>query len=181
MPDYTLKVNGRTHRVSAPSEMPLLWVLRDLVGLTGTKYGCGVGQCRACLVHLDGRPTPACLVPVSGAADAEVTTIEGLSGPLADKVREAWVAEDVPQCGYCQPGWVMATEALLRESPRPSPEQVVAALDGHLCRCGTYPRIARAVRRAAGLPIAVPGTDAASGAGGAPASGTVSGTEPAGG
>jgi len=137
--------------VSAPPDMPLLWVLRDLLGLPGTKFSCGVGQCRACVVHLDGEPVPACVIPVSAAAGKEITTIEGLSGSVAERVVDAWIAEEVPQCGYCQPGWVMATDALLRKTPRPTDARITEALDGHLCRCGTYPRIARAVRRAAGL------------------------------
>lgn len=161
MPRYTLKVNGASRAVDAPAAMPLLWVLRDLLGLTGTKYGCGTGQCRSCVVHVDGAPVPSCLTPVSSAGGKAITTIEGLAGPVADRVRDAWVAEDVPQCGYCQPGWVMATEALLRGNPRPSDAEVTRALDGHLCRCGTYGRIRRAVRRAAEGPTTGDGANAA--------------------
>jgi isoquinoline 1-oxidoreductase alpha subunit len=149
MPSYKLAVNGTSHRVSAPEDMPLLWVLRDLLGLTGTKYGCGIGQCRACTVHLDGRAAPSCLVPVSAAAGRNITTIEGLSADGSHPLQRAWIEEDVPQCGYCQSGQLMTAAALLSGTARPTPEQIDAAMSGVLCRCGTYNRIRRAIQRAA--------------------------------
>ncbi|MCL4720686.1 MAG: (2Fe-2S)-binding protein [Gammaproteobacteria bacterium] len=144
-------LNGRALEVEAPDEMPLLWVLRDQLGLTGTKYGCGMALCGACTVHVDGMATRCCVVPVVAVAGKSVTTIEGLgAGDELHPVQQAWIDEQVPQCGYCQPGMIMATAALLQGNPRPDD----AAIDGtitNICRCGTYPRIRKAIHRAAGL------------------------------
>ena len=147
----TLKVNGKAHELEVEPEMPLLWVLRETLGLTGTKFGCGIAQCGACTVHVDGRPVRACSTPVASAAGREVTTIEGLSTDGSHPVQEAWVEHTVPQCGYCQSGQIMAAAALLARSPDPSDDEIDAALAGHLCRCGTYPRIRKAVHHAAKL------------------------------
>ena len=142
-----LKINGKEREVEADPEMPLLWVVRDLLGLTGTKFGCGEALCGACTVHLDGMPVRACVTPVRRAVGAQVTTIEGLSDhPL----QRAWVELGVPQCGYCQAGQIMSAAALLAAVPRPTDEQIDQSLAGNLCRCGTYLRIRAAVRRAAG-------------------------------
>jgi len=146
-----LKVNGRVHEVQAPADMPLLWVLRDILGLTGTKYGCGMAQCGACTVHVDGRAVRSCVVPAWSVAGHAVTTIEGLSPDGQHPVQRAWVEEDVVQCGYCQPGQIMAAAALLAARPRPTDAEIDAALSASLCRCGTYLRIRAAVRRAAKL------------------------------
>jgi isoquinoline 1-oxidoreductase subunit alpha len=144
-----LQVNGSEHDVSVPPEMPLLWVLRDVLGLTGTKYGCGMAQCGACTVHLDGRALRSCVLPVSAAIGHRVVTIEGLDPQASHPVQRAWAELDVVQCGYCQPGQIMSASALLREVPRPSDAEIDAALSGNLCRCGTYQRIRAAVHRAA--------------------------------
>lgn len=144
----TLRVNGRSRQVDAEPDMPLLWVLRDELNLTGTKYGCGIGQCGACTVHLDGAPTRSCSTAVSQVGDREVTTVEGLSPDGTHPAQSAWVAEDVPQCGYCQPGQVMAAAALLAANPDPTGADIDAAMSGNLCRCGTYGRIRAAIRRA---------------------------------
>jgi aerobic-type carbon monoxide dehydrogenase small subunit (CoxS/CutS family) len=149
MAEVTLRINGRTERIEAEPETPLLWVVRDFLDLTGTKYGCGIGQCGACTVHLDGQPVRSCATPVSAVGDREVTTIEGLSPDAAHPVQKAWIAEDVPQCGYCQSGQVMAAAALLRDTPRPSDADIDRAMAGNICRCGTYDRIRRAIHRAA--------------------------------
>jgi aerobic-type carbon monoxide dehydrogenase small subunit (CoxS/CutS family) len=149
MAEVTLRINGRTERIEAEPETPLLWVVRDFLDLTGTKYGCGIGQCGACTVHLDGQPVRSCAMPVSAVGDREVTTIEGLSPDAAHPVQKAWIAEDVPQCGYCQSGQVMAAAALLRDTPRPSDADIDRAMAGNICRCGTYDRIRRAIHRAA--------------------------------
>jgi isoquinoline 1-oxidoreductase alpha subunit len=146
-----LKVNGREHEVPAPPDMPLLWVLRDLMGLTGTKYGCGMAQCGACTVHLDGEALRSCVLPVSAVGGRAVTTIEGLSADGTHPVQRAWIETDVVQCGYCQPGQIMAAAALLKVRSNPSDAEIDAALSGNLCRCGTYQRIRAAVRRAADL------------------------------
>jgi isoquinoline 1-oxidoreductase alpha subunit len=146
-----LKVNGREHEVVAPPDMPLLWVLRDLMGLTGTKYGCGMAQCGACTVHLDGEAVRSCVLPVSAVGGRAVTTIEGLSTEGTHPVQRAWIETDVVQCGYCQPGQIMAAAALLKVRSNPSDAEIDAALSGNLCRCGTYQRIRAAVRRAADL------------------------------
>ena len=144
-----LRVNGKEAEVDVTPETPLLWVLRDQLQLTGTKFGCGIGQCGACTVHLDGKAIRACQTPISTIGKQAVTTIEGLQGPVAEAVFAAWVAEQVPQCGYCQPGQVMSASALLAHNPRPDDNAINAAMDGNLCRCGTYQRIRRAIQRAA--------------------------------
>jgi len=146
-----LTVNGTERDVAAPPDMPLLWVLRDLLGLTGTKFGCGVAQCGACTVHLDGEPLRSCVTPVSAVADKKITTIEGLSPEGDHPVQRAWAELDVVQCGYCQSGQIMAAAALLAAKPDPSDADIDAALSGNICRCGTYQRIRAAVHRAAGL------------------------------
>ena len=147
----TLMVNGRAHELDVEPEMPLLWVLRETLGLTGTKFGCGIAQCGACTVHVDGRPVRACSIPAASAAGREITTIEGLSADGSHPVQEAWIEHTVPQCGYCQSGQIMAAAALLARSPDPGDDEIDAAMAGHLCRCGTYPRIRKAVHHAAKL------------------------------
>ena len=149
MPEYTLTVNGSARTLDAEPDTPLLWVLRDTLSLTGTKYGCGAGLCRACTVHVDGAATFSCQVPIASVAGHSVTTIEGLSPDRSHPLQRAWIAEDVPQCGYCQPGQIMSAAALLAQNPDPSESEIDAALNANLCRCGTYNRIRRAVRRAA--------------------------------
>jgi isoquinoline 1-oxidoreductase alpha subunit len=149
MPPLVLRVNGSRRRVSLPADTPLLWALRDALGLTGTKYGCGAGLCGACTVHLDGQPIRSCMTPVSAVGDQEVMTIEGLSPDGNHPVQRAWIAEDVAQCGYCQAGQIMTVAALLRTTRRPTDAQIDDALSGNLCRCGTYQRIRAAVHRAA--------------------------------
>lgn len=151
MPSYTLDVNGKQHTVDAPADMPLLWVLRDKLGLAGTKYGCGVGQCLACAVHVDGDVTFSCSYPVSAAQGRKITTIEGLApaGKL-HPVQEAWIEVDVPQCGYCQSGQIMAAAALLARTPHPTDDEIDRTMSANLCRCGTYNRIRHAIHRAAG-------------------------------
>jgi isoquinoline 1-oxidoreductase alpha subunit len=146
-----LQVNGTTHEVDAPPEMPLLWVLRDLMGMTGTKFGCGIAQCGACTVHVDGHALRSCVTPVSAVADKALTTIEGLSADGSHPVQKAWAELDVVQCGYCQSGQIMSAVALLKEVPAPTDADIDRALAGNLCRCGTYPRIRAAVHRAAEL------------------------------
>src|SRR6266545_3593190 len=144
-----LTINGVEREVDAPPDMPLLWVVRDLVGLTGTKFGCGIAQCGACTVHLDGAPRRSCVTPVSAAAGKKITTIEGLSRDGSHPVQRAWAELDVVQCGYCQSGQIMAAAALLAANLRPTDADVDAALAGNICRCGTYQRIREAVQRAA--------------------------------
>ena len=146
----TLNVNGKTYEVDVEAQMPLLWALRNEIGLTGTKYGCGIAQCGACTILLDGRPVRSCVLAVSGAEGKAITTIEGLaaSGNL-NKVQQAWIAEDVPQCGYCQSGQIMSATALLNRTPNPDDTDIDAAMSGNICRCGTYVRIRRAIHRAA--------------------------------
>jgi isoquinoline 1-oxidoreductase alpha subunit len=146
-----LTINGQAHEVSAPDEMPLLWVLRDVLGMTGTKFGCGMAQCGACTVHLDGKPARSCVLPVSSVGTRDVTTIEGLSADGSHPVQQAWVEMDVVQCGYCQPGQIMSCAGLLKANPAPSDTDIDAAMAGNLCRCGTYQRIRAAVHRAAEL------------------------------
>lgn len=143
------RLNGREVEFSGDPEMPLLWYLRDHARLTGTKFGCGVGACGACTVHLDGRATRSCMLPVSGVDGREVTTIEGLGGDGLHVVQQAWIEEDVPQCGYCQAGQIMAAVDLLARVPQPTDADIASL--SNLCRCGTYPRIRRAIRRAAGM------------------------------
>src|ERR1700716_3664839 len=145
-----LKVNGKEQEVAAPEEMPLLWVLRDLLELTGTKYGCGMAQCGACTVHLDGQAVRSCVLPVGTVAGRAVTEIEGLSSGELHPVQRAWIETDVVQCGYCQPGQIMAAAALLKAKPKPTDADIDAAMSGNVCRCGTYQRIRAAVHRAAG-------------------------------
>jgi isoquinoline 1-oxidoreductase subunit alpha len=145
-----LIVNGRTHAVDADDDTPLLWVLRDHLGLTGTKFGCGIAQCGACTVHVEGEARRSCVIPIGELAGARVTTIEGLAGKRRlHVVQEAWIAENVAQCGYCQAGQVMSAAALLAANPAPTDDDIDSALAANLCRCGTYPRIRRAVQRAA--------------------------------
>ena len=146
---YELTVNGRRNTVDAAPDTPLLWVLRENLGLTGTKFGCGVAQCGACTIHVNGKPTRACVTPVSSVGAAAVTTIEGLSADGSHPVQRAWIAEDVPQCGYCQAGQLMSAAALLASNASPTDAQIDAAMRGNLCRCGTYVRIRAAIHRAA--------------------------------
>jgi aerobic-type carbon monoxide dehydrogenase small subunit (CoxS/CutS family) len=148
MPSYSLLVNGRRRTVEAAANTPLLWVLRDNLGLTGTKFGCGIAQCGACTVHIDGRAVRSCIMPVSAVGSSRVTTIEGLSANSTHRVQKAWIAEDVPQCGYCQSGQIMAAAALLSRSTQPSDADIDAAMT-NICRCGTYQRIRAAIHRAA--------------------------------
>ena len=149
MPITSLIINGEMHHVDVSPEMPLLWVLRDSLGLTGTKYGCGQGLCGSCTVHLDGVAVRSCVTPVSAAASKIITTIEGLSSAGGYRLERAWLAEKVPQCGYCQPGQLMAAAALLSSNPIPDDTEIDAAMAGILCRCGTYQRIRSAIHRAA--------------------------------
>lgn len=144
-----LSVNGVDHDVDATSDMPLLWVLRDLLHLTGTKFGCGIAQCGACTVHVDGAPLRSCVTPASAVAGKKITTIEGLSKDATHAVQRAWAEIDVPQCGYCQSGQIMSAAALIAAKPKPSDADIDAAMSGNICRCGTYPRIRAAVHRAA--------------------------------
>ena len=147
----TINVNGTDRAVDIDPETPLLWVLRDAIGLTGTKFGCGMALCGACTVHLDGRPVRACVTPVSAVGTAKITTIEGLSADRSHPVQRAWIELDVPQCGYCQSGQIMSATALLASNPRPTDADIDAAMSGIICRCGTYPRIRAAIHRAAEL------------------------------
>lgn len=149
MATYTLKLNDKPYRVDAEPETPLLWAIRDGAGLTGTKYGCGVAQCGACTVYVDGMPTRSCAIPVSAVGQSSITTIEGLSGKEAKAVQTAWVALDVPQCGYCQSGQVMSATALLQATPKPTDRDIDLAMNGNICRCATYVRIRAAIHRAA--------------------------------
>jgi aerobic-type carbon monoxide dehydrogenase small subunit (CoxS/CutS family) len=150
MPVFQLNVNGRMHTVDVDGNMPLLWVLRDILGLTGTKFGCGVAQCGACTVHLDGHAARSCVTDVGVAGLAQITTIEGLSYDGSHPCQKAWVDLGVPQCGFCQPGQIMSAAALLNANPNPNDEQIDAAMRGNICRCGTYPRIREAIHKAAG-------------------------------
>ncbi|HEX4849799.1 MAG TPA: (2Fe-2S)-binding protein [Puia sp.] len=151
MASYNLVINGTSHTVEADPQMPLLWVIRDIIGLTGTKYGCGIAQCGACTVHFNGNPVRSCSIPVSAAANQKITTIEGLSSDNSHPVQRAWIAEQVPQCGYCQSGQIMAAAALLKSKPNPSDNDIDLLMQGHICRCGTYPRIRKAIKAAASL------------------------------
>jgi isoquinoline 1-oxidoreductase alpha subunit len=148
---FTLKVNGKPTTVDVPADMPLLWVLRDVMDLRGTKFGCGVAQCGACTVHLDGVATRSCQTPVSAVGTAEVTTIEGLSADASHPLQQAWRELDVPQCGYCQAGQLMSAAALLARNPRPTDADIDAAMNGNLCRCATYLRIREGIHRAAAM------------------------------
>jgi isoquinoline 1-oxidoreductase alpha subunit len=147
---HVLTINGATHEVDAPPDMPLLWVLRDLLNLTGTKFGCGIGACRSCTVHVDGEPVATCTLPVSAVAGKAITTIEGLGDGVRSRLQQAWLEHQVPQCGYCQPGWLMAATVLLERNPTPTDADIDAALKGHICRCGTYNRIRAAIKAAGG-------------------------------
>jgi isoquinoline 1-oxidoreductase alpha subunit len=146
-----LDVNGIVREVDAPDDMPLLWALRDVLGYTGTKFGCGMAQCGACTVHLDGKAVRSCSLPISAIAGKKVTTIEGLSSDGTHPVQQAWTEVDVVQCGYCQSGQIMSAAALLAENPNPTDQDIDVALGGNICRCGTYPRIREAVHRAVAL------------------------------
>lgn len=146
-----LKINGKSQTIEADPKMPLLWAIRDVVGLTGTKYGCGIAQCGACTVHLEGKPVRSCSIPVSSVANKNITTIEGLSTDNSNPVQRAWITEQVPQCGYCQSGQIMAATALLSRNANPTDADIDAAMQGHICRCGTYPRIRKAIKKAAEL------------------------------
>jgi aerobic-type carbon monoxide dehydrogenase small subunit (CoxS/CutS family) len=145
----SLIVNGKRYQVDVSPDTPLLWVIREKLNLTGTKYGCGIAMCGACTVHIDGRPEPSCQIPVKDAQGKKITTIEGI--PESHPVKRAWLAEEVSQCGWCQPGQIMAAAALLKEKPKPSDGDIDDAMERNLCRCGTYQRIRRAVHRAAGM------------------------------
>jgi len=149
-----LDVNGRQYEVDVPTDMPLLWVLRDVIGLTGTKFGCGMMQCGACTVHVDGAAMRSCVTPASALVGKKITTIEGLSADANHAVQRAWIETDVVQCGYCQSGQVMAAAALLAQKPKPTDADIDAAMSGNLCRCGTYQRIRAAVHRASDLLVA---------------------------
>ena len=151
MSQYTLHVNGQAHTVDVTPETPLLWVLRDSLGLVGTKYGCGIGQCAACTVHLDGTPAHSCQLPIANVKGAEVTTIEGLDPAGRHPLQQAWCELDVPQCGYCQAGQIMAAAALLKRAPRPTDADIDRAMTGNLCRCASYVRIRAGIKRAAEL------------------------------
>ena len=147
-----LNVNGKPHDVNVPDDMPLLWILRDVLGMTGTKFGCGQGLCGACTIHIDGSPVCSCITPVAAAAGKRLTTIEAIGAtPAGRRIQRAWLALDVPQCGYCQSGQIMSASALLADKPRPSDADIDSAMAGNICRCGTYPRIRAAIRRAAGM------------------------------
>ena len=149
MAAFTLNINGRDHMVEVSPEMPLLWVLRDVLGLTGTKYGCGMQQCGACTVHIDGEARTSCRTTVSSIGTSKITTIEGISPEGFNAVQAAWIAEDVPQCGYCQTGQIMAATGLLAKNPNPTDDDIDREMARNICRCGTYDRIRRAIHRAA--------------------------------
>jgi isoquinoline 1-oxidoreductase subunit alpha len=147
----SLTVNGKQERVDVSPDMPLLWVLRESLNMTGTKFGCGIGQCGACTVHLDGKAVRSCSTPASTAAGKKITTIEGLSSDSSHPLQQAWIAEQVPQCGYCQSGQIMSAAALLATNRKPTDQDIDRAMSGNICRCGTYQRIRRAIKRAAGI------------------------------
>lgn len=148
---YSLKINGETHSVEADSDTPLLWILRDQLDLVGTKYGCGIGQCGSCTVHVNGSPLRSCMLQVSQLQGMDIVTIEGLSKDGDHPVQKAWLEHDVPQCGYCQSGQIMTAAALLKNNPNPTDEDIDAAMDGNICRCGTYVRIKQAIKTASKL------------------------------
>jgi len=150
MAEFTLSVNGQPKQVDVAADTPLLWVLRDTLNMTGTKYGCGIAQCGACTVHLDGEATRSCVTTVDSVGARKITTIEGLSPDRSHPLQKAWIAEQVPQCGYCQSGMLMTAAALLARTPKPTDVDIDASLGAHICRCGTYQRIRRALHRAAG-------------------------------
>jgi aerobic-type carbon monoxide dehydrogenase small subunit (CoxS/CutS family) len=147
--EITLQINGKARKVTVDGDTPLLWVLRDNLGLTGTKYGCGIAQCGACTVHIDGAAVKACVTPVSTCEGKKITTIEGLSAGRSHPLQKTWIAEEVPQCGYCQPGMIMTAAALIAEKKNPSDSDIEEALSHNICRCGTYKRILSAIKRAA--------------------------------
>src|SRR5712675_1062386 len=148
----SLKINGEVRNADAPPDMPLLWVLRDIVGLTGTEFGCGIAQCGACTVHIDGAPIRSCLLPVGSSGPRAITTIEGVgASPVGAKIQKAWLALEVVQCGYCQSGQIMSAAALLAANPEPSDADIDAAMSGNICRCGTYRRIRAAIKQAAAV------------------------------
>lgn len=167
MPTFRLNINGQTHSVEAPADTPLLWILRDNLQLTGTKFGCGQGLCGACTVHLNGVPVRSCQMPVSVVAGMPITTIEGLDPAGAHPLQKAWCDHDVSQCGYCQPGQIMTAAALLKSNPAPSDTDIDSAMSGNLCRCGTYLRIRAAIKDAASLnvPAGAPATTTANAGG----------------
>ncbi|WP_373074384.1 (2Fe-2S)-binding protein [Zeaxanthinibacter enoshimensis] len=150
MANYTLNINGKSREVDVDPSTPMLWVLRDHVKLVGTKYGCGIAQCGACTVHLDDTAVRSCQLPVSAVGDKKITTIEGLSENGDHPVQQAWLEIDVPQCGYCQAGQIMSASALLKRNPSPTDSEIDSAMDGNICRCGTYTRIKKAIKTAAG-------------------------------
>jgi len=150
---YMLVVNGRRRTIDTEPDTPLLWVLRDNLNMTGTKFGCGMALCGACTVHLDGAPVRSCSTPISVAAGKAVTTIEGLTSEVAQRLQAAWIAEEVPQCGYCQSGQIMSAAALLAKTPKPSDGDIDGAMSGNICRCGTYQRIRQAIHRASGKEV----------------------------
>ncbi len=151
MPVYEININNKPYTVDVETNMPLLWVIRDFVGLTGTKFGCGIAQCGACTVHLEGNPIRSCSFPVAAAAGKKITTIEGISQNVDHAIQKAWIELQVPQCGYCQSGQIMSAVALLKSKPSPTDADIDAAMQGNLCRCGTYQRIRSAIHRAAEL------------------------------
>jgi isoquinoline 1-oxidoreductase alpha subunit len=151
MSSYNLIINKKTYTVEADAQMPLLWVIRDLIGLKGTKFGCGIAQCGACTVHLEGNPVRSCTLPVMAVAGRNITTIEGISDDGSHPVQKAWIEEQVPQCGYCHSGQIMSAVVLLRRIPNPTDEDINAAMQGNICRCGTYQRIRKAIHRAADI------------------------------
>ncbi|MDB5416606.1 MAG: iorA [Phenylobacterium sp.] len=153
---YKLNVNGKVLTADVDADTPLLWTLRDTLGITGPKFGCGVAQCGACTVHLDGQPVRSCSLPVSAVGAAKISTIEGMAAdPVGKKVQAAWAELDVAQCGYCQPGQIMSATALLKSKPRPTDADIDAAMSGNICRCATYNRIRAAIKRASGQPVEV--------------------------
>ena len=164
MATMILSVNGKEHPVVASPDTPLLWVLRDTIGLTGTKFGCGIAQCGACTVHVDGSPVRSCTTGVSSVVGKKITTIEGLSTDRSHPLQQAWIAEEVPQCGYCQSGMLMSAAALLSKTPHPTDADIDSALGGHICRCGTYQRIRTAIHRAADNGRRIPTGTSAGGA-----------------
>lgn len=148
----TLNINGKPHKIDLPADTPLLWALRDQLGLTGTKYGCGISACGACTIHIDNLPVRACVTPIAAAVGKSITTIEAINqDPIGQKVQQAWLALEVAQCGYCQAGQIMSATALLKQQPKPSDTEIDKAMSGNICRCGTYNRIRNAIKHAAGL------------------------------
>ncbi len=167
MASITFRVNGKPQTLDVDPDMPLLWALRDVVGLTGTKFGCGVAQCGACTVHLDGNPIRSCVTSVSEVGGKNITTIEGISADRTHVIQQAWIAEQVPQCGYCQSGQIMAAAALLEKKPKPTDADIDRVMSGNICRCGTYQRIRRAIHRAAGQSVGEMNAPATAASGGA--------------